>query len=94
MLTKSFLRCYPGTVTLSANVTICTKSSYKTLLHIEGGLLREQDRIHYRSGRVDTLITKEEAVRSFTLVRLGRKYGAEVHVHVKGVPSALMRIHR
>jgi hypothetical protein len=27
--------------TLSGNVTMCTGSSYKTLLRIEGGLLRE-----------------------------------------------------
>jgi hypothetical protein len=68
--------------------------SYKILLHIEGCMLREQDRIHCdRCGRVDTLVTKEEAVRSFTFVRLSCEYVAEIHVHVKSESSALMRVH-
>jgi hypothetical protein len=69
--------------------------SYETLWHIKGCLRgsREHDGVHYGRRRVDTLVTEEEAVRSFTLVRLGCKYIAEIHVHVKSESSALMRIH-
>jgi hypothetical protein len=67
--------------------------TYKTVWHIVGVLLREHDRVHKGCGRVDTLVTKEEAVRSFTLVWLRREYVAEIHGHVKGESGALMRIH-
>lgn len=82
-------RCYPssGFVSISSTASVWQVASYESLWHVEG----VHDGVHY--GRINALVTtEEEAVRSFTLVRLS-EYVTEIHVHVESEASALMRIH-